>query len=80
MDFGAGLGPFSHAMSEYHAGCEVASVEPNEFMRNLGIFLGNKNEKMSFHKSLQDGVYASESDFYDLINCSFVLEEIPTPE
>lgn len=47
MDYGAGLGPFTWAVSEIYPSCKnLVCIEPNKNMRKLGKFIFDKSTYM----------------------------------
>ena len=49
-------------------------------MKKLGQYITKKYNNVTFYDNLLDSLIKNEQNSFDLINCSFVLEEIPSPE
>lgn len=50
-------------------------------MRNLGKFLCDKKDKIHFYDNLLESMaYNNDENLFDVVYCSFVLEELKTPE
>ena len=49
-------------------------------MKKLGEYIGEKYKNLSYYDNLFDCVSSETEPFYDLVNCSFVLEEVKTAE
>jgi len=80
LDFGAGLVPSGLSISELYPGCKISAIEPEESMRQLGKFIAKEYNNITYFENLFDSLVQNESNTFDLINCSFVLEEIRSPE
>lgn len=81
LDFGAGLSPASIAFKEQYPDCNsLYTVEPNLFMKNLGIYMTEKVDKVHWAESLYELTAFHNKDRFSIVNCSFVLEEIPSAE
>lgn len=80
LDYGAGLGPSSLLMSDLFENCKIHAIEPNENMRNLGKYISKKKDNIDYFNNLFDSLVYQEKILFDTVFCSFVLEEIPTPE
>jgi len=80
LDFGAGLGSSSIYILEKFPQCDIKAVEPNENMRNLGKFLCNKKPNIHYYQNLFDSLIFKDSNKFDIVYCSFVLEEIKSAE
>ena len=81
LDFGAGLSPFAHAIVEEFPEIEnITCVEKNEFMTGVGRFMAKELQQVEWIRSLEELRILGEDHKFDFINCSFVLEELPSPE
>ena len=58
----------------------IACVEPNETMRKMGEYLSQDVKNIFWSESLMETFGSVKRSRFDLVYCSFVLEEIPTPE
>ena len=80
LDFGSGVGSVSLAADTYYDGPKVKAIEPNQIMKKLGLYMCDKNNRISFYDNLFECAATDQSGQFDLSFCSFVLEEIKTPE
>ena len=48
-------------------------------MRDLGEFL-KKDKKIDFYSSVNDALLDNPSNKYDIVNTSFIFEELKSPE
>ena len=78
LDYGAGLSPLSLALNEeINDKFQFYAVEPNPFMKNLGVYMTDKVKNMVWADSLYEITAAHNRAQFSLVNCSFVLEEVP---
>ena len=78
LDFGAGLSPTGHIYKQKYPDCEVTAIEPSKSMKDLGKFLSKKICDIEYYDNLFEGLVNNTDKGFDIVNCSFVLEEIKT--
>jgi ribosomal protein RSM22 (predicted rRNA methylase) len=81
LDYGAGLSPTGHAVFENFQSIEMLfAIEPNMYMRKLGKYMSKDIEQFSWGESIHETNFLGKNKKFDFINCSFVLEEVSSPE
>jgi len=81
LDYGAGLSPTGHAFYEAFPEIElIFALEPNLYMKKLGKYMSKEIESFTWAQSIHETNYLGESKKFDVVNCSFVLEELTSPE
>jgi ribosomal protein RSM22 (predicted rRNA methylase) len=58
----------------------IVCVEPNQYMSRLGQFISKELTSMKWVETLFESFPLVGSHGFDIVYCSFVLEELPTPE
>ena len=80
LDFGAGLAPSFWATEEVFPQTEAyVAVEPNPYMKKLGKYLTKEQPNLLWMDSILE-TRGLAFEKFDLIICSFVLEEVGSPQ
>ncbi|KRX06714.1 hypothetical protein PPERSA_09116 [Pseudocohnilembus persalinus] len=79
LDYGAGLGQSSHIINEYYPDLKKQILlEPSTVMRKLGKHITQDIENNLWVDNLARMATIPNTQSFDLILCSFVLEEVPS--
>lgn len=81
LDYGAGLSPTGHALHHIFPELElIFALEPNMYMQKLGKYMSKDIESFTWAQSIHETKYLGDSKKFDIVNCSFVLEELVSSE